>query len=153
MIKFKFQTKKVGIKMMWKDKYSIGVELIDNQHKELFGRLSEFIQIVQNDKDWVEKLDKVKETLGFMQEYVVFHFDDEEAYQEKINYPDIEAHKEAHAKFKEGINDYVKLFEEEGFTEEKMQELSAKLMTWLIMHVGKMDQKIGEYVRSKGGQL
>lgn len=138
------------MKVMWKDRYSIGVELIDSQHKELFKRLSEFIQMVQDDRKWAEKLEKVKETLDFLQEYVVFHFDDEESYQEEINYPEIDLHKEAHAKFKEGINFYVKLFEEEGFTEEKIQELSAKLMTWLIMHVGKMDQKIGEYVRSKG---
>ncbi|WP_353093221.1 hemerythrin family protein [Tissierella praeacuta] len=139
--------------MMWKDKYKVGVELIDEQHKELFKRLSEFIQIVQSKTtDWDERLDKVKETMEFMKEYVVFHFDDEEAYQAKINYPDIEIHKEAHRKFKEGINDYARIFEEGGFTEEKMQEFSAKLMTWLIMHVGKMDQKIGEYVREKGGQ-
>lgn len=137
--------------MMWKEKYRIGVDLIDNQHKELFSRLSEFIKIVQNDVAWEEKLDKVKETLNFMQEYVIFHFNDEEEYQEKINYPHMEEHKEAHAKFKEGINDYVEIFQEEGFTEEKMQELSAKLMTWLIMHVGVMDQKIGEYVRNQGG--
>lgn len=138
--------------MMWKDKYKVGVELIDEQHKELFKRLSDFIQIVQGKTDWDERLDKVKETMEFMKEYVVFHFDDEEAYQAKINYPDIEIHKEAHRKFKEGINDYVRIFEQGGFTEEKIQEFSAKLMTWLIMHVGKMDQKIGEYVREKGGQ-
>lgn len=136
---------------MWKEKYRIGVDLIDDQHKELFSRLSEFIQIVQNDTAWEEKLDTVKETLNFMQEYVVFHFNDEEDYQAEINYPHIEEHKEAHAKFRAGIDDYVKIFEEEGFTEEKMQELSAKLMTWLIMHVGLMDQEIGQFVRQQGG--
>ena len=139
--------------MMWKDKYMVGVETIDEQHKELFKRLSEFIQIVQDkEKSWEERLDKVKETMSFMQEYVVFHFNDEEAYQEKINYPDMEIHKEAHRKFKEGINEYVEIFQQGGFTEERIQEFSAKLMTWLIMHVGKMDQKIGEYVKEKGGQ-
>jgi len=30
---------------------------------------------------------------------------------------------------------------------------AGKLMTWLIMHVAGMDQKIGEYVKSKGGQI
>lgn len=139
--------------MMWKEKYRIGVGLIDEQHIELFSRLSEFIQTVQNDIPWEEKLDRVKETMEFMQEYVVTHFADEEEYQEKINYPDIEKHKEAHAKFKAGINDYVKIFEEGGFTEEKIQEFSGKLMAWLIMHVGHMDQKIGEYVKSKGGKI
>ncbi len=135
--------------MMWKEKSKVGVELIDEQHKELFGRLSNFIETVQNEMPWEEKLDKVKSTMEFMQEYVITHFADEEEYQEQINYPDIEEHKIAHAKFKAGIDDYVKIFEEGGFTEEKIQEFSGKLMAWLIMHVGHMDQKIGQYVKSK----
>jgi len=147
----KIIVKKVGINMMWKDKYKVGVQLIDEQHEELFKRLSNFIQIVQNDIPWEEKLDNVKETMGFMQQYVVFHFNDEEEYMEEINYPDVKIHKDVHADFKAGIDEYVKLFGEGGFTEEKIQEFSAKLMTWLIMHVGKMDQKVGEYVK-KGGQ-
>ena len=137
--------------MMWKDKYLIGVESIDKQHKELFKNLGEFIKLVQKKEvKWEDRLSKAKETLEFLQGYVVYHFDDEEKYQESINYPDLELHKDAHRKFKQGINDYVEIFKEGGFTEEKMQEFSAKLMTWLIMHVGKMDQKIGEFVRTKG---
>jgi len=99
------------------------------------------------------KDDKVKETMAFMKDYVVDHFNEEEAYQAKINYPELEAHKKAHASFKEGIENYVKIFEEEGFNEDRIQEFGGKLMTWLIMHVAGMDQKIGEYVKSKGGQI
>ena len=135
---------------MWKDKYKVGVELIDEQHEELFGRLSRFIKVVQDEGPWDEKIDEVKETLNFLQEYVVYHFDAEEGYQEKINYPEIESHKEEHAKFKETINDYVLIFEQGGFTEEKIQELSAKIMTWLIMHVGRVDQELAKYANSLG---
>lgn len=138
--------------MMWKDKYKVDVDLIDQQHEELFRRVSDFTKTIRSEEDWDAKLDKVKETMLFMKDYVIVHFNEEEDYQEQINYPELEIHKEAHAKFKEGINNYVKIFEEEGFTEEKIQEFGGKLMAWLIMHVGKMDQKIGEYVKSKGGQ-
>ena len=137
--------------MMWKEKYKVGVKLIDEQHEELFKRVSDFTQIVRSKENWKDKQDKVKETMAFMQEYVVVHFEEEEDYQKEINYPEIESHKEAHAKFREGINSYVRIFQEEGFSEEKIQEFGGKLMTWLIMHVGKMDQKIGQYVNSKGG--
>ena len=41
---------------MWKDKYKIGVELIDGQHRELFGRVSSFLQAVQGEGDWEVKL-------------------------------------------------------------------------------------------------
>lgn len=133
---------------MWKDKYKIGVPNIDTQHEELFNRVSAFIKVVQNNKNWDEKLEKVKETMTFMQEYVVFHFDDEEKYQASINYPGIEEHKLAHKMFRQGIENYAKKLESEGFTEDLVQEFSGKLMAWLIMHVGSVDQKIAEYVLS-----
>ncbi|WP_058485250.1 bacteriohemerythrin [Defluviitalea phaphyphila] len=139
--------------MMWKDKYKIGIERIDEQHKELFSRVSDFIKSIRSSKNWEGDMDKVKEIMEFMKEYVDIHFSDEEAYQEKINYPEIENHKQEHIKFKEIINKYLKIFEEEGFTEEKVQEFGGKLMTWLIMHVCKTDQKIGEYVKNEGGKV
>ncbi|NLJ78272.1 MAG: hemerythrin family protein [Tissierellia bacterium] len=137
--------------MMWKERYRIGVDLIDDQHRELFKRLSNFIRVVQNGEPWDEKLDEAKDTLGFMQEYVVYHFEDEERYQREIGYPDYEEHRKIHAGFKAEVDEYVRLMEEEGFSEETMQELAARFMTWLIMHVGRADQRIGEYARSKEG--
>ncbi|KAB2954293.1 bacteriohemerythrin [Heliorestis acidaminivorans] len=138
--------------MMWKEKYKVGVPIIDEQHEELFNRVSDFIQTVQTKGSWEQKLVKVKETMAFMQEYVVTHFDDEEVYLEKINYPDLQKHKDAHKQFKDAVNNYVKLLDEQGYSEEVVQEFSAKLMTWLIMHVAAMDQKIGHYVNSQGGK-
>ena len=138
--------------MMWKEKYRINVSYIDDQHEELFKRVSDFLQVVQSKDPWEKKVEKVKDTMAFMKDYVESHFADEEVYQEQIQYPDIEKHREAHAKFKAGIYDYVKIFESQGYTKEIIQEFGGKLMTWLIMHVGKMDQKIGEYVRSKEAQ-
>ncbi|WP_031514732.1 bacteriohemerythrin [Desulfofalx alkaliphila] len=138
--------------MMWKEKYKIGVDTIDRQHEELFRRVSAFIQVVQQKTDWEEKLAQVKETMAFMQEYVIFHFDDEEAYQESINYPDLENHKKAHAKFKASVGQYAERLDKEGYSEELVQEFGGKLMTWLIMHVAAMDQKIGEYVQSQGDE-
>ncbi|KOA18648.1 bacteriohemerythrin [Clostridium homopropionicum DSM 5847] len=139
--------------MMWKDKYKVGVSLIDTQHEELFKRVSEFIEAVQSNDNWEAKLDKVKETMVFMQEYVVIHFNAEEAYQEKINYPDIENHKKIHRDFKKMITDYIAVLKQNGYPEKIVQELGGKLMAWLIMHVAKTDQQIGEYVKSQGGEI
>ena len=138
--------------MMWKEKYKVGVPVIDEQHQELFGRVSNFLQTVKSKGDWAEKLIAVKETMSFMQEYVVSHFHDEEVYQEQINYPDIQDHKEAHRKFKQAVSDYATRMETEGYTEDLVQEFGGKLMTWLIMHVAVMDQKIGVYAKSQGDE-
>ncbi|MFP4021076.1 MAG: hypothetical protein ACLFUK_05670 [Halanaerobium sp.] len=58
--------------MIWKDEYKIGVELVDQQHKELFKRLGNFIQKVRSDKEESEKKEEVEKTLNFMGEYVAF---------------------------------------------------------------------------------
>ena len=137
---------------MWRDSYKVGIDLIDEQHKELFARVSDFVGVIRSNENWDDKLEKVKETMEFMGEYVVTHFNDEEAYQEEIGYPGIEEHKRAHARFRKGINDYILSFERDGFTEDKIQEFGGRLMTWLIMHVGKMDQRIGEYIKEQGGE-
>ncbi len=138
--------------MMWKETYKIGVDLIDTQHKELFHRVYDFIQSVQQKGEWEEKLAKVKDTLTFMQNYVVEHFEDEEEYQRKINYPHYEEHKAIHGRFREMINNYAKRFKQENYTQEIVQEFGGKLMTWLIMHVAATDQQIGAYVRQQGGR-
>lgn len=139
--------------MMWKEKYKVGVKLIDEQHEELFRRVSDFIETVQSNDQWEDKVEMVKKTMDFMKEYVVVHFQEEEEYQAMINYPGLEEHKKAHYEFKQGINNYITIFQKEGFSKEKIQEFGGKLMTWLIMHVGKMDQRIGDYAKSKGGKL
>ncbi len=137
--------------MMWKEKYRVGAVLIDTQHQELFKRVSNFISVVQSPKPWDEKVEEVKETLGFMQEYVVIHFNDEERFQEEIGYPELERHRAIHSQFRGVIQSYANRVAQEGYTQELMQELGGRLMTWLIMHVAGEDQKIGEFLRSQGG--
>lgn len=136
---------------MWKEKYRIGVELIDSQHQELFNRVSDFLQAVQRDGDWEKKLEQVKSTMDFMQRYVVEHFDAEEAFQQEIGFPEYPIHKQIHDEFKSAVNNYAETFARDGYSEELVQEFGAKLMTWLIMHVAAADQKIGAFVRQKGG--
>lgn len=135
--------------MMWKEKYRIGVKEIDEQHQELFRRVSNFIETVQGKGSWEERMEKVKETMEFMKEYVVFHFEDEEKCQLEIGYPLVDAHKQEHIKFKEEVGKYIELFQKRGYSEELVQEFGGKLMTWLILHVAVSDQKIGDYVKSQ----
>lgn len=138
--------------MMWKEHYRIGSELIDTQHRELFKRVSNFVKVVQAGGSWDDRLHEVQSTLEFMQSYVVIHFDNEEQLQRDIGYPGLEEHVRIHTEFREEINEFAARMKREGFDEKSMQELAARVMTWLIMHVGKEDQKIGEFLRTQEDQ-
>lgn len=134
---------------MWKEQYRVGSELIDTQHQELFKRVSKLIEVVQSDVPWEKRVNQVKETLVFIQHYVIIHFADEEEMQREIDYPELEKHTKIHEDFKAEIQEFADTVEQEGIDEKKVQEFSTKVMAWLIMHVGNEDQKIGEFLRSR----
>lgn len=135
--------------MLWKDKYELGVPLIDSQHKELFRRVDLFMQTLRSPVSWEEKVEKVNETLEFMKAYVVTHFEDEEAYQEKIGYPGLKEHKALHKGMVAYVVEVATQYEQQGYDERLMQQFGGKLLAWLINHVASEDQRIGAYERSK----
>ncbi|KUO75866.1 MAG: hemerythrin [Desulfosporosinus sp. BRH_c37] len=134
---------------MWKDTYKVGVEIIDEQHKELFRRISEFLFSLRNEGHWEDKLPKVKETLEFMQGYVVIHFEDEEEYQKKINYPELMIHKEIHDQFKREMITFSERFNDSDFDEVQVQKFARTLLAWLIKHVAGDDKKIADFIRAQ----
>ncbi len=136
--------------MLWKDKYQLGVPLIDTQHKELFLRVDAFMQTVRATLPWELKVQKVSETLGFMNGYVVDHFRDEEAYQQRIGYPGFESHRQKHQDMIQYVVDVTQEYEKSGCDEQLMQQFAGKLLAWLINHVASEDQRIAAYAIQKG---
>ncbi|MEJ6949830.1 bacteriohemerythrin [Natronospora cellulosivora (SeqCode)] len=136
--------------MIWKDNYNIGVKIVDQQHKELFNRLNSFLKVVRSEEKLEDKLEEINKTLGFMEEYVVVHFESEEKVQKKYNYPDYEKHHEIHENFKREINEFKEKFNEDQYNEILIMEFSGKLLTWLISHVTGEDQILADYVIEEG---
>ncbi len=136
--------------MIWKEKYKIGVSLIDAQHEELFRRVTDFVETLRSPVEWTGKVGKVNETLAFMKDYVVTHFRDEEAYQRKIGYPGLEAHTKIHNDMVRYVADVAAQYEQAGYKEQLMQQFAGKLLAWLINHVAAEDQKIADYERGRG---
>ncbi len=132
--------------MVWKEQYAIGIETVDRQHKELFARVGDFLAAVRSATPWEEKLSKVKETIGFMQNYVVEHFNDEEAYQREIGYPDSERHRKIHEDFTVYVTECAQRFESEGYTKQGVQQFAGKLLAWLVNHVVAEDLKMAKYI-------
>lgn len=135
--------------MIWKEKYAIGVPVIDDQHKELFRRVTEFVTILRLKSDWNDKEQSINETLDFMKAYVVEHFRDEEAYQLEIGYPGLDAHRKIHADMVRYVTGFAAQYEQINEKEQLMQQFAGKLLAWLINHVTAEDQKIANYDRAR----
>lgn len=123
--------------MMWKESYQVGVAQIDQQHRELFRMTEELIHAVKRGatKDDYEK------ALGFLQDYVVEHFRDEEAYFAAQHYQDLAAHQAEHRAFTATVEDYGRRLKENGFEEKTLKDLAGTVTAWLIYHVVDTDQK------------
>ncbi|ADO77416.1 bacteriohemerythrin [Halanaerobium praevalens] len=134
--------------MIWKKEYEIGVELVDKQHQELFKRLGNFIQTVRSDQEKSKKKAEIEKTLNFMGEYVVTHFDAEEALQKKYDYPDYDEHHKIHEDFKAEVAEFQAEYQANKYDDDFVMEFSGRLLTWLINHVASTDQSIGDYINS-----
>lgn len=124
--------------MMWKDSYRLGVERIDQQHMELFRMTEDLVNAVKAGAG----MEEYQKALGFLKDYVVYHFRDEEAYQASIHYDGMAAHKEEHRQFTQTVLDYEKRLTGNGFDQKTMKDLAGTVTTWLIYHVVDTDQKI-----------
>ena len=127
----------------WSDRYSLGDERVDGQHKKLFELLSDLVCSCQDGT----KLESVKEALDFLAGYTVQHFIDEEALQIHYGYPDYERHKKIHEDFKVTVGELVKKFEISGSSDELSKDMNTIVIRWLTGHILGEDKKIGAYIK------
>ena len=85
-------------KIPWDDRYTLGIEIIDTQHKNLFASVNRLYVLLEEHKS---TKDELRTILYEFSDYMNTHFKDEEEYMLSIGYDKLEEHKELH---KELIN-------------------------------------------------
>ena len=129
------------------DKYLTGIDLIDKEHRQLFLIIGEANELI-HDELLFDKYDKIVDIINNLREYTEFHFADEEVYMETLQYPDLPQQKKAHQSFVDKLNE-IDLDEVDEKQQEYLNNLISFLLSWLTMHILKMDKKIGDYVKSQ----
>lgn len=122
--------------------YLTGIELIDEEHKELFRIINEVHDVIANDL-LSDKYDEIVRLLDSLRTYTKVHFKDEEDYMERIQYKGLEAQKVAHETFINRL-DMIDLNEIDSRQQDALEEIMAFLTEWLINHILHMDKKISE---------
>lgn len=125
------------------DNLITGNEMIDTQHKELIEKINQLLQAVETSKD---KVVAVK-TLDFLNEYVCYHFKEEEKLQEQAGYPGLADHKKQHEILKNTVADLTNMLEEEeGPSNAFVEQLNKKVIDWLYRHIEGFDRSVAEYI-------
>ncbi len=132
----------------WRDEFSVNVESVDLQHKELF-RIGNMLYDVISIKDDVDSYDEIVMILQEMKDYAVYHFHYEEKLMKENGYPGFEKHKKQHDAFVEKINSI-----DEGDIDRKQQKVSMDLVifiaNWIENHILKTDMEYRDFLNEKG---
>ena len=130
----------------WDDSLSVGVDLIDDQHKMLIQRIKDLSESVNSSRG----AGQIGKTLGFMIDYTEFHFGTEEKHMTELGYPDFNPHKQQHEEFKTTLKEMVLEFEEDGATAQLGEWVNNYLINWLVKHIKSIDTKLSEFLQEKG---
>lgn len=130
------------MELKWTTALEIGHEIIDDQHKELFGAFDEFVDGCANGKG-KETLLKLHEHLAL---YTKNHFQEEEALMQGSGYPDLESHRREHQRFQKDLADLRGKISAEGATLMSLVQSNKVLVAWLVNHVQDTDQRFGHFI-------
>lgn len=125
---------------MWKERYKLGVEMIDTQHKELFDNTEKLISIISGDCA-EDKKEECIDIITFLKNYSDKHFAAEEEYQRSISYSDIEKHKTLHRVFTATVLSLEKKLIDADFSVSVLKDVAGFLTSWLTYHIVGIDQK------------
>lgn len=128
----------------WDDKYSVGVELFDQQHKKLFVLMNDLrsSMLEGNAKEVVGKV------LDELIDYTATHFADEEDEMESYGYPEYEVQRQQHLDFLNQVKEFKT--NHTGGREIVTTEVIGFLVNWLTNHIAKTDKKYEEFFNKKG---
>ena len=128
----------------WKEEYNVGVEAIDNQHKELLGQINRLSETIGSGAGGEE----ITHALSFLDKYVNVHFQTEETLMEKRGYPFTTEHKNQHRIF---YKCFLNLKSEMDDASLDRVFLSFRtqifLVDWLINHSTKTDKHLGKFLK------
>ena len=130
--------------IQWRESYAIGIEEIDEQHKQLFEAIDKLFAACTQGKG----KEQVGDTLKFLEEYTVVHFTDEQKLHIKHNYPERISHRQVHDNFLKTFEGLKKQFDEEGASVLFVSTVNKTVLEWLIKHIGSLDKSFAAYVKS-----
>lgn len=121
----------------------IGVEAIDDEHRELFRIINDTQELLEN-QIINDKYDRIIEMLNRLEQYAEEHFQHEEEYMESIRHPELNLQKHQHLFFRDKVNGITNSFSSDHEQQAVLEDLLHYLVTWLYRHIISSDLMIGK---------
>ncbi len=130
----------MGNKLVWNERYNIGVDLIDKEHKKLFHILNKLFDFGHQEEKshWV-----CQEAVKYFKDHTLQHFADEEEYMGSIDYAGLSMHKRIHKDFRERtLPALERELEQTNYAETSVNHFLGVCAGWLVGHTLIEDQMI-----------
>lgn len=124
--------------LIWSDEYSVGIEEIDAQHKELIVRFAQVQQAIANRQGWSELHFAI---LGILR-YADFHFQFEEALMRMYGYPKLADHIQEHRHILRAAETMI----DESLREIALDDVAQFYQSWLATHIQEADRPYAEFI-------
>ncbi len=125
-------------RITWDTSYSVNVEVLDAQHRNLFAIANRMINVVESHSS--DLLPAIKELI----DYLSVHFREEHTVMTNANYPNLLSHRKQHLKFTENVEVFLKDYKEGD--KELGLKMVAFMKDWIQDHTKKIDVQYGEYL-------
>jgi len=131
--------------MTWTDKMSVGVKVLDDDHKQLVGLINQLHDALKagHGKDVLGRI------LDSLVNYTKMHFAREEEFFSKTLYPGTAAHKKEHDDLTRQVLE-VQAKHKQGETTSLTLDVMDFLRDWLTNHIQGSDKKYGPHLNAKG---
>ena len=92
--------------LTWQPEFSVGVEAVDFEHREMIDLINRLYEEMEGKKD----ADSIERFLGDIHATISAHFALEERMMRRANYPEYEAHKNDHEDLLDQVRDLMDIF-------------------------------------------
>ena len=122
--------------LQWKDEYSVGIEAVDHEHKELI----DLINRLHAELNAGDAKRTVPAFFGDLLKAISAHFALEEKFMRDHAYGRLASHKEDHERLLDELRDIMDAFEDT--KEIEAAELRGRLETWFSRHFRTHDAEL-----------
>ena len=133
------------------DRFNIGVEIIDSEHKKLFSILNRLFGYKTDDakRQWA-----CQEGIKYFKDHAMKHFTEEEQYMASIDYAGFETHRHLHDNFRrKTLPALEKELAQSSFSTDAIDHFLGVCAGWLLGHTLTEDRAITGKTTSQWGEL
>ncbi len=132
----------------WNSDFRMGIEEIDNEHKMIIDSFAKLYELMRAGHGH----EYYQELLLFLKNYVRFHFENEELFQQEIYYDQYEQHHQIHEGFKTKIEEIFEAHREQPATDADLIKINMFVKSWLTHHILVEDRKFGDFYQRNKNQ-